>query len=355
MRKSVSIAVLLIAIQAATVFGQDAKAESALTAHLASIELFQRTIQEGGFSTLDAVAASGSVLTEASLTAKVSSNGGNYSFPLEFGLPPLKSTNTPTVLQLSELKIGYSPVTVVQATTAGVSALTRTVGQALSVSYKLPLYKGPTMSARAMSQMLMAAAPSAAAPQATLFSAFSETSSIDPAVAAIAFARLSPAVREWSDSLWQNFKLTQDTTYKANWAEGKQDEFALSLAAEKGFKLSMTRSAKFGAQAGWSHFRSEGVLDSFSAVNVGGNAAVGLGTGTGLSFKLTAAHYDGDGFTGISGVADPTKRTDIVATEAVTFSIAGGQLLTFGIRQAHLGTGNVSLGLVTDFGFVFKR
>jgi len=324
------------------------EAEARLTAHLASLELFQKVLQEAGQPALnDGYLPGASVLTELWVGMNASNSGAEYTFPLEVGLPPFKRLSIPAFIKTSELKFNYSPVTVTQESAAGLTSLERDVGQAASISYRLALFKGPSSSARALAATTLASTDLAA--RANAFGA----GVTDADTALLLLARSSPAIREWQLGLWKNFKLSQDFTYKANWATAKQDEFVAILSADKGF--GKTRPTKLGAQAGWSHFRPEGSLLGYSGTRVGGSFAIRLGELAGLTAKLTATRFYGDGFKGIKGVTDKAKSTDVVASQAVTFSIAGAQLLSFGLKESHLGTGNVAFGLVTEFGYVFKR
>ena len=285
--------------------------QNALIKYLSSFELAQRNIEEVGLSPLDAGHSPGaSVLDNAWLKIASSTSGAEYLFPLEFGSRPLSKTRSARPLKRSELRLTYSPLTVTQQTVSGLSTLSNDVGQSGAISYRIPLVDN-TLTV----QELVAA--QFAAIRSSPFLANITDEAMEPAV--LSAARTNQAIRDWTNDFWKRFKLATDVAYKANWATDKQDEFAVTVSAEKG--VDSGKLLKLSASAGWSDFRAERSLNAYYAARTGVGASVKVAEGIGAALKVATTTYTGDGFTGIRGISDTSRKTDVVLTESVTFQI----------------------------------
>jgi hypothetical protein len=153
-------------------------------------------------------------------------------------------------------------------------------------------------------------------------------------------------------ALKNQFRLSTKVAYTAKWNTNVRDDLALTLSASMGLGTSPNLIGITGDMT-FTESLGEGALKPIRAVKGGMGIDVDLTDGVKLAHQIVVQHFSGDGFSGISGVIDTTKRTEGNLAQVLSFRLIGGQYLALAIKELHLGTDDVDMTIGTEFGWKF--
>jgi hypothetical protein len=156
--------------------------------------------------------------------------------------------------------------------------------------------------------------------------------------------------------LKRQLRIAAKASYASKWTDGTRDEWTLGLSGTKLLRDADLLPVTANTDVNWIHAVDESTTErellGYASVRGGASADVDFNAMR-VSLGVNVQHFYGDGFSGIRGVLDPTKKTEWNLSQTISFKTAQGHYLGLAIRETHFGTGDRDMSLVTEFGFKF--
>jgi hypothetical protein len=157
--------------------------------------------------------------------------------------------------------------------------------------------------------------------------------------------------------LKRQLRIAAKASYASKWTDGTRDEWTLGLSGTKLLRDADLLPVTANTDVNWIHAVDESTeereLLGYAYVRGGASADVDFSNAMRFSLGVNVQHFYGDGFSGIRGVLDPTKKTEWNLSQTISFKTAQGHYLGLAIRETHFGTGDRDMSLATEFGFKF--